>query len=443
MRSYRKLFMVIILLVTVLTVNGILVFAKPIKSSNLPPAAPTALTYSGLTSNEVTLSWGTVSGAAGYKVYRATPYDSNYTLIATIATNSYKNSFLTAGTKYWYFVRSYNSYGTSGDSTHISLTTNQVITTPKKTVLGFATYYYSGDSSSYNSMAANTSTIDEIATDTYTTDSYGSISGLIPSSQLNYANSNGIKTLAMITNNFDGNIAKTLLESQTNRQTLINNILNAMKTNGYKGVNIDLEGVYYYDRSYLTTFMNELYSTLNPQGFYITIAVPAKTSDSPTASWSGAYDYASLANYSNQIVLMTYDEHYPGGTPGPIASIGWVENVIKYAVSVVPREKLLLGTAAYGYDWSSNGTKAYGIASIYNLAATYSAAIKWDSTSQSPYFTYIDTTGISHTVWFENAQSLNYKLDLVNSYNLSGIGIWRLGLENADYWTSIKTKFNR
>lgn len=442
MKYCRKL-LVALTLIFVFILGNTFVSAKRIVKSGSPPQAPTLLTYSGITTNEVTLNWQAVSGAAGYKVYRATPNDSNYTLVTTISTNSYKNASLASNTKYWYFVRAYNSYGTSPDSPHINITTTQASSISKKLVLGYATYYYSGDTSSYNSITTNASTLDEIATNTYTTDSYGNISGLVPTNQITYANSNNIKTLAMITNNFDGNIAKTLLENPLNRQALINNILNTVKINGYKGVNVDLEGVYYYDRSYLTTFMSELYSTLNPQGFYVTVAVPAKTSDSPTASWSGAYDYAALANYSSQVVLMTYDEHYPGGTPGSIASIGWVENVIKYAASVIPREKLLLGTAAYGYDWSSNGTKAYGISGTYNLASTYGAVIKWDSISQSPYFTYSDTAGIIHTVWFENAQSLNYKLDLVNSYNLSGIAIWRLGLENADYWTSIKTKFNR
>lgn len=228
-----------------------------------------------------------------------------------------------------------------------------------------------------------------------------------------------------------------------NRQALINNIVTNLKAKGYKGVNVDLEGVFYYDRSYLTTFMSELYSTLHAQGFYVTIAVPAKTSDSPTAAWNGAFDYAALSNYTDQVVLMTYDEHYPGGTPGAIASIGWVENVIKYSITVIPKEKLLVGTAAYGYDWSSLGTKAYGITGINNLVLTYGAVINWDSVSQSPYFTYTDAAFISHTVWFENAQSLGYKLNLVNFYNLAGIGIWRLGLENSDYWTTIKTKFNR
>ena len=430
-------------LIVVFTLNISFISAKPIRKPSSPPIAPTSLTYSGITASEVTLNWQAVSDSTGYRVYRATPNDSNYTLIATISTNSYKNTALTANTKYWYFVRAYNSYGASPDSTHINLTTPQVASVSKKLVLGFTTYYYSGDTSSYSSMSANTSTIDEIATHTYITDASGNIPGLIPTNQITYANNNGIKALAMISNNFDGNIAKTLLESPSNRQALINNILSAIKTNGYKGVNIDFEGVYYYDRSYLTTFMNELYSTLNPQGFYVTISVPAKTIDSPTNSWSGAYDYAALAKASDQVVLMTYDEHYPGGTPGAIASISWVENVIKYAVTVIPKEKLLVGTAAYGYDWSSNGTKAYSISGISSLALTYGAVIKWDSLSQSPYFTYSDAAGVSHTVWFENAQSLNYKLDLVNSYDISGIAIWRLGLENADYWTSIKSKFNR
>ncbi|WP_242954369.1 glycosyl hydrolase family 18 protein [Clostridium oryzae] len=444
LKSYKKL-LSIFTLTFILILSNSLVLAKTAVKKGTAPSSPTSLIYSGLTANEVTLSWASVSNASGYKVYRATTIDSNYALIATVSATSYKSISLTSNTKYWYFVRAYNSYGTSVDSPHISLTTLQSSTTTsaKKLVLGFSTYYYSGDSSSYNSMTANTSTIDEIATHTYITDSTGNISGLVPANQISYANSNGIKAMAMVSNNFDGNIAKTLLESSTNRQALINNILTSLKSNGYKGVNIDFEGVYYYDRTYLTTFMKELNNTLKPQGFSVTMSVPAKISDSPTASWNGAFDYAALAAYSDKIVLMTYDEHYPGGSPGAIASIGWVENVIKYASTVIPKEKLLLGTAGYGYDWSSSGTKAYGISSIYNLASTHGAAIKWDSTSQSPYFNYSDSSGISHTVWFENAQSLNYKLNLVNSYNLSGIGIWRLGLENADYWTSIKTKFGR
>lgn len=324
-----------------------------------------------------------------------------------------------------------------------TVSSNKQVSTGKKKVLGFATYYYSGDSSSYNSMVNNRSNIDQIATHNYITDGKGNITGLMPTNQLNYANKNGIEALAMVANNFDGNIAKTLLESPSNVKNLINNLLVQMKTNGYKGVNIDLEGIYSYNRNQYTEFIKQLYNTLKPQGFTVTLSVPAKINDNPANTWCAAYDYAKLGNYADKIILMTYDEHYPGGQPGAVASINWVENVIKYAVSVIPKEKILLGTAAYGYDWSSNGTKAYGIQGIYNLATKYGATILWDKLSQTPYFNYKDASGISHTVWFENENSLKYKLDLVNKYDLNGIGIWRLGLENSAYWISIKEKFNR
>lgn len=428
-----------LLLVSILLFNHFMVYAKV-----QVPSAPASLTYTGLLSNEVTLKWGAVTNATGYKVYRAKTYDSNYSLFATVSTNSYRNTALTSGTKYWYYVKAYNSAGASASSKHISVTTpSNTNTITQKKVLGYATYYYSGDSSSYNSMVSNTSTIDEIATHTYITDGYGNISGLVPTSQISYANSNNIKPLVMVSNNFDGEIAKVLLENPTNRTALINHILTAIQTYGYKGVNVDLEGVYYYDRSYLTAFMNELYSKLNAQGLSVTMAVPAKLSDNLTDGWSGAFDFAALSNYCDQMIVMTYDEHYPGGTPGPIASIGWVENVIKYTVSVVPKGKVLLGAPAYGYDWSSNGTKAYGIAAANSLATSNNTTVKWDTVSQAPYFNYTDSQGIYHNVWFENAQSLNYKLDLVNSYSLSGIAIWRLGFEDSNYWASIKTKFNR
>ncbi|MEJ8553388.1 glycosyl hydrolase family 18 protein [Tepidibacter sp. Z1-5] len=451
--KYSKNILALFLILFVFILNTNEGMARP-RKNKIPPNAPTQLSATSINSTNVTLNWSYVSKASGYKVYRSNLNDSNYTLVSTASSTTYKDSNLDPSTDYWYFIKAYNQYGLSQDSIHIKITTQNEEPTPiapipvdpinpTKTVLGFTTYYYEGDSSSYNSMVSNSSMIDTIATHNYTTDGNGNIIGLIPNNQITYANDNGISALAMVANNFDGNIAKTLLENPTNRQNLINNILSQLNANNYKGVNIDLEGVFYYDRSYYTTFIKELYNTLNSQGFTITVSVPAKTSDSPTSPWSGAYDYAELGKYADKVVLMTYDEHYPGGSPGPIASINWVENVINYATSVIPKEKILLGTAAYGYDWSSNGTKAYSISGIYNLASTCGSSILWDSTSQCPYFTYTDSNGISHTVWFENDKSISYKLDLVNNYDLSGIAIWRLGLENSDYWTTIKNKLNK
>ncbi|WP_411678743.1 cell wall-binding repeat-containing protein [Clostridium thailandense] len=321
----------------------------------------------------------------------------------------------------------------------------QKIFEPSKAVLGYSTHYYDGDNSSYNSIVNNSSLLDEIATDTYYIDGYGNMNGTAPSDQINYANKNNISTLAMISNNFDGNVSKTLLESSVNRKNLINNIVSALKTNNYKGVNIDIEGAYYYDRDYFTTFMSELYNTLHPQGFEVTVAVPSKTVDSTSDNWTGSYDYAAISKYADKIVIMTYDEHWAGGSPGPIASINWVKSVVNYTLSVIPKEKIMLGIASYGYDWPSNGQKAeaYSMRELYNLVSQYNASIKWSDSAKSPYFNYTDNSGVYHTVWFENSTSIGYKLDIVNDYNLPGVAIWRLGLENNDFWTTIALKLNK
>lgn len=333
---------------------------------------------------------------------------------------------------------------TSRTSTVVpTISTAKSTTFSKKLVLGYTTYYNKSDTSSYNSLSSKGTIIDEIATDTYTTDSTGNLKGTVPASQIAFANSSGIKPFAMVTNNLSPTIGKAVLEDSSTRQTLIKNILSALEANNYKGVNIDMEGLYYYDRSYFSTFMSELYAALHPLGFMVTIAVPAKTYDSTTSSWNGAYDYAKLGTVSDQVVLMTYDEHYSGGLPGPVASIGWVQNVVNYAASVIPPKKLLLGLAAYGYDWYKGSTKSYGIDSIYNLALAHKSTMSWDPLSLTPFFNYTDTKGIQHTVWFENSTSIGYKLDIVNSKNLAGVAIWRLGLENSSYWDTVKLKLNK
>lgn len=314
--------------------------------------------------------------------------------------------------------------------------------TSGKIVLGYSTKYYSGDTSSYNSIANYGSNLNEVATFTYASDGSGNLSGIAPDDQITLSISKNIKPFAVVTNGFNADVAKQLLESSTNRQNLINNLLAQIKAHNYAGVNVDIEGVYYYDRSYYTQFMNELYSALKPQGYMVSVAVPAKTSDSPSNSWNGAFNYGQIAKYCDEMVLMTYDEHWSGGDAGPIASIGWVQSVVNYTLTQVPKEKIMLGLAAYAYDWSSAGGSAtsYGVSTAYTVAANHGVSVQWDSASQTPYYYYKDSSGFNHSVWFENGTSIGYKLDICNTAGLRGVAIWRLGLENSDYWTTIQNK---
>lgn len=324
----------------------------------------------------------------------------------------------------------------AGEVANAAVTKNS--TTKLSGVLAFATYYYEGDKSSYNSLKANYGSIKEMATQTFVIDKSGNLSGLVPKEQISFAKSRSIKTYAMITNNFDPKIVKPVLEDPKKRTLLISNILNKLKTYEYNGVSVDIEGIYSYNRQHLSSFMKELYAKLKPQGYTVTISVPAKTYDNIKNGWSGAYDYKELGKYADEVILMTYDQHFD--TAGPIASVNWVKSVVHFALTKIPAEKIRFGVAAYGYDWSSKGRTALSIAGINKLAKQQGATIKWDTTSQSPYFSYIDKDGVRHTVWFENAKSLSYKLDIAKSKGLQGIAIWRIGLEDKEYWNMINSK---
>lgn len=179
-------------------------------------------------------------------------------------------------------------------------------------------------------------------------------------------------------------VASSVLNNASYKNNLINSILASVKNNNFKGVNIDFEMLKSSDRTAFTNFMRDLYNTLHPQGYIVSIALPAKTSDSE--SWVYAYDYAALGGYADQVILMTYDEHYPGGAPGPVASTDWVQRIVNYSVAKIPRSKLLLGIAAYGYDWTvSNGrtisTASYSIQAAYSTAANKGVQVLWDSSA--------------------------------------------------------------
>jgi len=86
------------------------------------PAAPTGL--AATTANaQVTLTWNASSGATGYYVKRSTTTGSE-TQIAAQPTTGYTDNAVANGTKYYYVVAAYNSYGQSTNSAEVTATPN-------------------------------------------------------------------------------------------------------------------------------------------------------------------------------------------------------------------------------------------------------------------------------------------------------------------------------
>ncbi len=312
------------------------------------------------------------------------------------------------------------------------------------TIAGYYVENYQNDPVGYQAFRSNAAIINTVIPFLYKIDQYGNVKGNFQGKMADLTRLKGTTTLALVNNikngNFNSKSIHALLTNSQARSKAIAGIYRVVTTQGFKGVNIDFENVPSRDRSYVTLFFKELAAVFRPKGLLVTASLPAKTSDSPNSAHSGAFDYQALAPYLDQVYLMTYDEHYSGGSPGPVASYPWVEKVVNYAKRFFLSRKIIIGLAAYGYDWGLWSGKALNVKAITKLMASKKITSKWHATYKVPYFTYKNGL-VTHKVWYENNHSIAAKMSLVKRYQLGGVAVWRLGYEDPGVWQVIANGF--
>ena len=92
----------------------------------------------------------------------------------------------------------------------------------------------------------------------------------------------------------------------------------------------------------------------------------------------------------------------------------------------------------YGVDWAngggpSNPGTALQYSEIASLVGSLGITPEWDNSSQSPHFSYVDTGGGRHQVWYVNQHSLEVRSGLASSLGMK-LGLWRLGKEDQTIW---------
>lgn len=269
---------------------------------------------------------------------------------------------------------------------------------------------------------------------------------------VNKAHQNGVKVV-LVARNFTSSEVSALLSSSTARNRAINNLVAEVQKGGGDGVNIDFEYVLEPQRDNLVTFMTDLTNTFHAQipGSHVSI-------DMPAVDWWDSYDYARLGAAVDALMIMGYDYHYSGSSQaGPVAPLAtngkWsssrynVTNTINTYLEDVNPDKILLGVPYYGYDWEVEGTSVPSNTTSKGTAKSYANAVgeaarygrKWDSDSSTPYYQY----GNYNQVWYDDADSLGSKYDLVVEKDLAGIGIWALGYDGSrtELWAKMEEKF--
>ena len=246
---------------------------------------------------------------------------------------------------------------------------------------------------------------------------------------------------------FSSELGHVLLTDSAVQDAVLEGIVERIRERDYYGLNLNFEYLQPFDRDAYSAFVKRAAERLHPLGCPVSTAIAPKESAEQEGFLYAAHDYAAHGTYADRVILMTYEWGYTFGAPQAISPVNRIRRVLDYAVTVIPRRKILLGISNYAYDWTlpwkqGSAARVLSDAAAVELAVSRGAEIRFDETAAAPWFNYVDAERRAHVVWFEDARSVLARLRLVEEYRLAGIRIWTINQRNRPLWKVIEGVFN-
>lgn len=245
------------------------------------------------------------------------------------------------------------------------------------------------------------------------------------------------------THAWDGNVG-SMLGDPANRAALRSQIVRFLTAiPAYHGLSLDFESLPDEAAPNYTQFIRELYADLHARNLRLYV---------PLAISTDAQTLKAIADNSDGIVLMNYDEHEAESDPGPIASQAWFVANLQRVLKAVPKEKLICALGSYAYDWTLSipeaakpgrkpakpqvlDTEDLPVSDAWQRAADSDADLDLDYDSLNPHFEYIDEDNhVRHVVWFLDGVTLLNEMRAARALGLQTFALWRLGYEDASLW---------
>ena len=230
---------------------------------------------------------------------------------------------------------------------------------------------------------------------------------------------------------FNNALIHALVQNPSAIDRLLDQLIQVMEAKGYGGLDIDFEYILPEDRDAFTAFVRLAADRMHARGYRISVALAPKTSAGQQGLLFEGKDYPALGEAADQVLLMTYEWGYTYGPNMAVAPLDKVRQVVEYAVTQIPPEKIALGIPNYGYDWplpfvrGVTAATTVGNVEAVQIAIANGVPIQFDEISMSPFFRYWEA-GVEHEVWFEDVRSLQAKFGLISEYGLLGAGYWQI-----------------
>lgn len=109
---------------------------------------------------------------------------------------------------------------------------------------------------------------------------------------------------------FNNYLITTLVNSESIKRTLLQNLLTTMEEKDFAGLDIDFEYILPEDRVPFADFVADAREFLSPYGYPVSVALAPKTSDDQAGLLYEGKDYGLLGAAADSVLLMTYEWGY-------------------------------------------------------------------------------------------------------------------------------------
>lgn len=259
------------------------------------------------------------------------------------------------------------------------------------------------------------------------------------------AKANGSETYLMIYFDGKGNKGQSLLNNSEATQgliaqitTLVNGVQKNGATRGFDGITIDFEGLADANlKAPYVSFLNSLNYALKAQNKKLNVAVQ------PTLYYKG-YNYAGIGAVADHVILMAHDygartlslsEQKAGIVTTPLTPIDDVYAALVEAKKAISDpSKIALQFSFGSLQWQKQNntiinpnayTPSYD--KIQSRLTQPGTTTHFDNYYQSTFATYSEN-GVSNTIWYEDAKSIQAKMELAKLLGITNFSYWRLGI---------------
>ena len=304
-------------------------------------------------------------------------------------------------------------------------------------------FYYFNNTYGLTNFKKNAREIDVIAPQIYTVGYDFKITKDSNDKILKEARRKRTKVVPLLVNaNFNKVLMSDILLNQKAQDYIIEYMLSEAKRYKYAGWQFDFENINHLDREMYNDFVKKTYKIMKENNLEFSVAVIPRSKpfdiNAKDQDWSSGYDFKTIALNSDYISIMSYDDPY---SLGPVASIPFTQKILTYMLTQVPSNKISLGIPLYCWKWN-NATNTKVRSLTHELAQKEYE--KGTNTSKgynrdlgSAWFKYT-LEGIQYTTWCEGEESIEAKLNLINTLGLRGFSAWAIGQEDKWFWRSVK-----